>query len=400
MSSTVSSLRARLLSAAPFGVALVFALAATVGVVSGGAFGGIGIGGALLLALWFGAGEGRAPRPSFAALGFAGIFLLLGGLSAAIALDPALALKTTLKMATIFLPLSFWLGEDFKGKGDVISKNLLLLVLLLCFGFLMLDGVVLHKLQTVVGDKDFAVSKLNRGFSYGALLALPLFGALFASGKEKPREKLLFGGLLALCLLVSLLLTNSRATQTGVLAALGVGILGRFFPKATLRLLGFGILLTLFWPLAAPFIYGAQPEWMASLPPSWIARMEIWDYVGHKIFERPFLGYGLGNSHLLFFTQPHDPAYLFIKTAAHPHNAVTQVWAELGLFGLLWWGALNFWVLRGVQSLSQPLKPYAFGAYALALWLCLVAYSLWTDSLWASFALTAYLFKALDKRRN
>jgi FtsH-binding integral membrane protein len=54
--------------------------------------------------------------------------------------------------------------------------------------------------------------------------------------------------------------------------------------------------------------------------------------------------------------------------------------------------------LDRAASLSPKLVPFAIGAWVAGLTLSLVAYGFWTDSLFATFALTGFAFALLDHR--
>ncbi len=385
--------RRKILSLAPWSVAFVFVLALSWGVAAGGAMGGIGIGGGVLAAIWAG---GAWPERRVG-VGVC-VVLLWGWFSSFYALDSAIAQETTLKMSSIFIPLLLWTSPSVQEQGRKNSDKIVLFSLILCVGLWILDGILAFKMLTVVQDKQFILSKLNRGFSYGALLTFPILAALFKSGGK--REKLV-AWLVLFSAGSALLLTNSRATQTGVGLALALFVLGRVSLKAAFGVMTAGVFLSLFWPFVAAFLYATQPEFVSTLPDSWLARMEIWDYVAHRIFERPWLGYGMGNSSLLDILHPHGALYVLTKTpASHPHNAVAQLWSDLGIVGVAFGFAFALSILGRIRLLCSQAQPYALAAYALAFWLAMVAYSLWTDSFWAALVLTAFAFQTLSCREK
>jgi O-antigen ligase len=120
-----------------------------------------------------------------------------------------------------------------------------------------------------------------------------------------------------------------------------------------------------------------------------------------RIIEHPWLGWGLGSSSSLPFKEPHGALYMFTdKPAAHPHNVMTQLWAELGLPGLAIGLAFAFLMLRKISRLDPRLAPFALGAWVACFCLSLTAYDFWTDSLFAAFALTGLAFAILQKQIN
>ncbi len=384
------------LKAHAFSLALLFlmyALAATVGMFSGGVWGGIGIGGALLLALAAGLSEKRFPKPDPVLSFFAFAFLVVGSLSCFPALEPHLAGRNVLKMATVFLPLLFLSSPAIRQR--LLRKPFPFdrLAWFLAAGFLSLAAALLVvKFSDGVADKPFYLAKFNRGFSYAALLSWPVLAALFEGGKRR-RE----GWFLLFCLLVALATTSSRAAQTGFLLAGGVFFLSRFFPRFVVWGLGAVLLAALLWPWAAASLFAERPDIVATLPDSWKARIEIWDYMFYRIVENPFFGYGLGNAHLVDSSLPHGNLYVFTGgPASHPHNALIQLWVELGMAGLILGEGFVFWILRRANRCG----PYALAAFVFALWLSLTAYNFWTDSFWAAFALTSLAFCLARPARN
>ncbi len=108
-----------------------------------------------------------------------------------------------------------------------------------------------------------------------------------------------------------------------------------------------------------------------------------------------WLGWGIDTSHTLDFRNPHGAHYVYTTIpASHPHNVVAQLWVEIGVPGLALGLAFALLTLRRAGRIEPHLAP--FGAWAAALTLALTAYSFWTDSLYAAFALTGFAF-ALEK---
>jgi O-antigen ligase len=175
----------------------------------------------------------------------------------------------------------------------------------------------------------------------------------------------------------------------------------QLWPVLTRRLLTALPFLLLVWPFAVQRFFLAHSGWLNHIPPSWQARMEIWDYISYRIMERPWLGWGFGTAHTLPIIGPHSAAYVLTTVpAAHPHNVVAQLWVELGLPGLALGIVFALFTLRRATQLDEKLAPFAVGAWMAALCLSLVAYNFWTDSLLAAFALTGLMFALLKKEQT
>lgn len=386
MTTLLASLPPRLLF-------LMYALAASVGVLSGGSWAGIGIGGALLMGfcLWRVDGVFPMPLSRVAALVFAALAWML--LSSLWAIDPAASHWGVFKMATILLPLLWLSSPAILDRAGENPLNLSWIAVFLCAGFLIFDAGVLRLLLIDPAQAPVLVGKMNRGFSYGALLLWPLLAGLIALGRDRK-----MGWILLAVFGSSFFLTNSESTQAGFLAAGILFLLARHSFPLAMAGAGIGSVLSLLWPVAASASFSYFLDLIKKLPDSWHMRVEIWDYMSQRIAERPFIGYGFSNASLVDVSSPNGKYYVFIKEAAsHPHNAVLQIWGEIGFFGLILAGILCFGALRGAARLPDRLRPYALAAYAFAFCLSLTAYHIWTDSLWAAFTLTALLFAHLAR---
>ena len=153
------------------------------------------------------------------------------------------------------------------------------------------------------------------------------------------------------------------------------------------------------WPFAAQKLFLSRPDLIDRLPHSWQDRVEIWDYMSYRIFDRPILGWGLGSSPMLPWAEPNGALYhVRLVQAPHPHNAILQLWVELGLPGLALGILFALLVLHRAGRFDPKIMPFVLGAWTAALTLSLIAYNLWTDSFWAAFALTGFAFALLRKQ--
>ena len=127
-------------------------------------------------------------------------------------------------------------------------------------------------------------------------------------------------------------------------------------------------ILSIGWPFAAQKIFLEYRDFVEHLPRSWEDRTEIWDYMSYRIFERPLLGWGLGASPTLPFAKPNGAFYhcRVWDNAPHPHNAILQLWVELGLPGLALGIIFAILVLQRIGRLNPRLVPFAFGAWVAA----------------------------------
>lgn len=375
---------------APWLGLLVLGLAASFGMLRGGAYGAIGISGGLLLYAVVALAEGRTARLDAAVAAFVLVLLALAALLNLQAAFPAAAWHETGQLATILLPLLLL-------ACPAMQKRLAVPAVLRFWPWLLLLGAValtvaLWRLHGAAVPDEYRLTKYNRGLSYGLLLCWPVMALLARRGRRG------WAVALFLALLPALYLTHSRATQVAALLAVLVWGAARVMPVATRWGLGLALVLALGWPFWAQAVFSHDRAWAQGLPDSWAARMEIWDFMAYRIMERPWLGWGIGGSPMLSPALPHGEWYRFTHAAvAHPHNAMTQLWVELGLFGLALGAGFALLMLRRAGRMAQDVAPFALAGWAASLALGLVAYDLWTDSLLAAFALTALGFAVVAR---
>ncbi len=179
----------------------------------------------------------------------------------------------------------------------------------------------------------------SRGAVLLAIIAVPLAAALV----QRQHRGLALASFLASVLAVVL---GVQASATlALLVACVVALV--VFALPALRWLVLGSVIAV--ALAAPFL-PVQPTrselcWLVVHKPSALHRLLIWDWVDHRIRERPLLGWGLdasrrmpgGQTHVTVrgCDDPSDSAYRLDNEVLplHPHDAALQIWLELGALG-------------------------------------------------------------------
>jgi len=375
---------------APWLGLLMLGAAASFGMLRGGAYGAIGIGGGLLLYGLASLAEGRLARLDGGVAAFVAALLALAALLDFQAALPTTAWRETGQLATILIPLLL-LACPAAQRRLAVPAVLRFWPWLLLLGAAALTAALWLLHDAAVPD-EYRLTKYNRGLSYGLLLCWPAMALLARRGQGGAAAALL------VALLPALYLTHSRATQVAALLAVLVWGAARVMPVATRCGLGLALALTLGWPFWAQAVFSHNLDGVRGLPDSWAARMEIWDFMAYRIMERPWLGWGLGGSQGLSPALPHGELYRFTHAAvAHPHNAMTQLWVELGLPGLALGAGFALLMLRRAGRMARDVAPFALAGWAAALALGLVAYDLWTDSLLAALALTGFGFAVVAR---
>jgi O-antigen ligase len=369
-------------------------VAVSAGVFTGGLWATLGIGGGLLMFALAWVADRRLPRTSADLTLFIVFALSLMAALNGFSTRPDLSWREWLKLTSIFLPLLTLAAPAVQERA--FHPRLFPVLAITSATAAALLGVELSAggplLYAVRGSKA-ALTEYNRGMSYLVLVAFPIMASLRLS------RRWWFIVLYIVILLLPAGLTESRASKLALIVGLGVMLAAFAKPVLARRALSGVIVLLAAWPMTAQWLFANHYDMLARIPPSWRARMEIWDYMSYRILEHPFLGWGLGTSHALPFAEPHGALYVITKDAApHPHNALIQLWVELGLPGLVLGILFVLMLLRRTERLDVRLQPFALGALAAAVTISMVAYNFWTDSLFAAFALTAFLFAGLQRQ--
>ncbi len=244
---------------------------------------------------------------------------------------------------------------------------------------------------SAVGPETDA-SSFNRGTTVLVLCLLPTllmtiknpwgrFGILILSG-------------------LPLILTDSNAAILGFLASLVTLGLCKIVPK-----IGFYATFTclIIYALTAPALHQIDsdlninetkflfsPLKVSNFPKSAKHRIVIWDFASKKILERPILGWGFNTSPGI--AKNEDSSAFGGHLPLHPHNAVLQIWLELGLIGVLLFISLlvavawrlryfNPWPDRGI-CVAFLVSSFSMSSVAYGIW-----QTWWISALFFSTAL-------------
>jgi O-antigen ligase len=366
---------------------LIYVCAVSIGTFTGGLWASLGIGGALLMYGGTCLIEHKRPSLNTNFTSFVGIVILAIGLLNFHSAFPSVW-HSWAQLITILIPLSLLFSPDI--QAHIFHPRFFSYVSLFAsigacaLGLeLALGCPLLHFVRGI----NASATEYNRGISYLIVFAFPLMAYLWKANRKWVLALFIF------ILLIPTSLTDSRATRMALILGLATTVLSFIAPLMTRRGLALLLLASVLCPFAVTTVFIQYPDWIDKLPPSWHHRVEIWDYMSYRIFEHPFLGWGLGTSSQLAFEQPHGDLYQYVKMAApHPHNFIIQLWVELGLIGLILGFTFALYILHKAALYPSTIRPFAFGAWVAAWSISLVAYNFWTDSLFAMFTLTSFAF--------
>ena len=251
----------------------------------------------------------------------------------------------------------------------------------LCIGFALglaiflferLTGGFLHNLSLDPGRQRTALSILNRAATGLALLVWPVTAVLYRGAAGR------LAWLLPIALLGLLFFYESQAAIIGVAAGCVMLLFTQLSSRAAM-MTAIGILLVAI--LAGPLIADWAPV-PTVYESGWIAdsakhRLHVWDFAADRIYERPLFGWGFDSSHKMpnMGVEPFGGAKKVIP--AHPHNAVLQIWLELGLVGALIALALLLSVWRLIDRLAGFDQAAAVALFVAGFAVACISYGIW-----------------------
>ena len=245
------------------------------------------------------------------------------------------------------------------------------------------SDLTLYRLLRDLDAGDFTpISELNRGATALALLLWPV--ALWTWQR----------GLRALAIVLPLTVTamvtgfESASAVTASAAGCLVVLLALLAPRPSAWLLAAVLAAAIVTaPLLAFALFEMGLHQSDELFLTARYRVHIWQFLAERIAEKPLFGWGFDAARNL----PNFGVTPFIAdrekvVPLHPHNAVLQIWLELGLVGVI---LLLVLILRLTRLLARLDKPQSAHGQALLLAGFVAAFTsfgLWQNK-WFSFLL-------------
>jgi O-antigen ligase len=194
-----------------------------------------------------------------------------------------------------------------------------------------------------------------------------------------------------------------ETARLATLAGLGAAVLGLVAPRIGPRLVGAVVAFSI---LTMPLLVVLIPQIpSASLPPSAVHRLVIWDFAAARIAEKPITGWGLEASRTmpggralpdaatldrLNITAPAQRDFLALAHVEvmplHPHNGALQLWLELGGIGALIGATLT--LALGFAASRSAAPAVGAGMLASAAVTGMLSFGLW-QAWWVASLLLA-----------
>lgn len=243
----------------------------------------------------------------------------------------------------------------------------------------------------------------NRPLVLVALLAWPAAYGLLRLLRPAGQAGRLAAAGLAVLVVFTALRSDSGAAVFGLAAGLLAAALTLTLPRIGpwLILAGFlaGIALA---PVVGDMAARAIPERMhgAMAGSHTRDRVVIWQDFGAVVRLAPVLGQGLGTSARMANMPaarevPEDRRSLL--GVGHPHNAVLQVWVELGAVGALLLAALGTFAITVIGRTRPEGRALRYGAFATIYSVALVGHGAWQGWWLVAIGLCIAAFRIADK---
>lgn len=345
-------------------------------------------------------------------------FFLWGLLSASWSITPGESARTAVSLGATLLG-GFVLVRaagalDAAGKASV--ERALIAGGLFGYVLLFIDlatsaPIIMNKVFTLMNRPfmapEAAIFFFNPGLAIASLFAWPwllsvwkrapllavaaVAGVMLIFGlgdADAPGAGLALGGVVFLATLVC-----PRAMVWAAAATVGIGVIAApLLPKA--------LLPSVELVREAPYLSNSAYH-----------RLGIWQIVVQHVDKAPILGHGFDASRALYDEATKEERTFYDKEGRrrwvsqyepiplHPHNAVLQVWLELGGVGALLGLAILLSVILAIdrRGLSRLDRAVALGTFVTAIFIASISFGIWQSwwlcGLWLIGALTAAIMR-------
>ena len=183
-------------------------------------------------------------------------------------------------------------------------------------------------------------------------------------------------------------MSDSTAGQLGfVMASIGYVLLN----VSKMRLVWLVKISMILYLIAMPIASKIEePRYIANayghiMPISYIHRLLVWNFVVNKSLEHPIIGQGIGTSKFIHVDEEDKFVYMsetLYPLPLHPHNNMLQIFLELGLIGVVFFGLYIWQILSKIGNIALQKQDILWGAAASAAFINyfvigMVAFGIW-----------------------
>ena len=343
--------------------------------------------------------------------------LAWGALSTLWAIEDAETLKRVWRLAafSVFGILIVTYARELRDKdkallGRVLAAAVWVIIVLFLFERLTDKSLTALVTETTAYERH---AILNRPGTLLLLLAWPAAGMLFSA--KRPYQAL------AMLMAAGLVQVGAQG-QASILAWIAGGVaasLAAVLPRVTAVVLTLAVAGAVF---AGPVLVN-QPSVLQALavrtPDTAVSmrhRLLIWSFTGERIADRPFLGWGLDAARVIPGAQATALSYAdrigagwvrpqdrdnMAETAIlplHTHNAVLQIWLELGIVGAAILSVFVGMIAAAASKGPPAARATRFGLLAAAFTIACVSYGAWQSWWVAALFITGAFAAALPDR--
>ena len=280
-------------------------------------------------------------------------------------------------------------------------------------------GLLLLSAEKILGNpwRIFWEKSSSKAFAQGSLvISLAAWPALYWIWQRHYSKPVRFGLIISLFISIFWNLFQIDCDTSFVGLFLGICTFGStlLFPRTTSLGMRLGVpLFIILFPLISLNLF--KPENIPTIntythSSSYIDRIYIWNEVATSILEHPWKGIGMdgtpyhkkGKMIREWTFSDHNGVSQKLQStrfALHPHNAILQLWLELGFLGMILAILLTYLTLYQIYqtNFSRPEKAICAGLFTgifIIIWVNLGFWqSWWISGLWIIIGLTMSLFK-------
>ncbi|MEZ5648068.1 MAG: O-antigen ligase family protein [Alphaproteobacteria bacterium] len=306
-----------------------------------------------------------------------------------------------------FLPIVIWGSQVPQNLREGIINAFLI-------GFLVGLGLIVIQIflgATFINLWQHSFLAMPRGVfalnRTAAVLAIFVWPALIILWERSKHRLCLAIALIAIALLW--VLSNETALLSYAIGLL-VAAIAVVVPKMIKPLLGVilagGVLVAPFLPQTILM----PDKWLSisciQANPSFLHRLYIWQFASQKIEERPLLGWGFNSARAL--PEGHEIIHINPpctenitsgeKLPLHTHNAVLQIWLELGAVGAIILAAFLAWASYRIQQIDRMGSAIGYGHFITTLMIASMSFGAW-QSWWLCTILLSVLLMTFARAR-
>jgi O-antigen ligase len=247
-------------------------------------------------------------------------------------------------------------------------------------------------------DHYFYLFWLDRGC---AMLSVFSWVPIYITVRDRSFIK---AAVIYLATLFVLLISDSDSSLLAFICG-GIAFAFSYFNKGKLRKL-LSIFTIGYIFLMPAFAKMQEPEYLAQhpvkLPISHVHRLFIWKFAMKESADTKFFGKGIDTSRAIEVSESDMVYYEGIKISPmprHPHNNVIQVYLELGIIGLILFGAFIWKLLDVFSNVSSRDKNYGSAIYGMFITyfvIGMIAFNMW-QSWWIFVLLYGQLTMSLAR---